>query len=617
VVISWLLIQVVGLAAESFEAPVWVMKMIITLAVIGFIPTLLFSWAFELTPEGLKKDADVARNDSIINVTAKKLNVITIIAAVSVTGLVIWQQMNSSAGTSVNIKSEVKQSVESTTEMTQPNNEISDKSIAVLPFVNMSSDKNQEYFADGISEEILNALVKATGLHVAGRTSSFSFKGKDATIKQIGAVLKVAYVLEGSVRKQNQNVRITAQLIKADDGFHLWSETYDGNLENIFDLQEDISRKVTEQLKIVLNLGVKQRLASKMTSNIDAYELFLRGREKVRKRIRNNIPEGISLLEEAVQLDPNFAEAWAKLAEAEAVLYGYVVLEDVNPSVKRAQSHVERALNLNDKLSLPYAVKGLMGEDKGRYIQAIEYYTEALDLEPNNQLAIRWLGNIYSKLGFDQKALSLTKKAYAIDPLSSIDTYNLAATHFKLGHLEKSIKFVKISSDIRNYMLDLTAFIYNYQGFKQKSVDYMLDIFYLDLTRSGGQNLLSEEQTRTYALGVFNGSEEQKQKARKIGNYLINTRGDLRAWQLKYYIALDDLDRVFEALNAKPYLFTTFAADDMWFPIRAIANFRADPRFVKLMVKYSLPTAWKKLGWPIYCQPNEGTDGSNGEFSCH
>ncbi len=473
----------------------------------------------------------------------------------------------------------------------------------------MSPDKDQEYFADGISEEILNALVKATGLRVAGRTSSFSFKGKDTTIKQIGAMLKVAYVLEGSVRKQNQQVRITAQLIKADDGFHLWSETYDGNLENIFDLQEDISRKVTKELKLLLDLDPNQRLASKMTNNIDAYDLFLRGREKVRKRINNNIPEGIALLQQAVELDPNFAQAWAKLAEAEAVSSDYTGV-DSELANARAQNHISKALEINSDLALAYAVKGLL---ENNLIKAINHYKKALKVEPKNSLATRWLGNAYSTLGLDELALPLLKQAYALDPLSSIDTFNLGAINFKLGNLEEAIRYFQITGDLRSEIMFQQAYVYDYQGHTKKAIDHYLKSSKDYAQKYNTKLFITHEQVEIFTLGAFGGTKEQQHTAREM---YTSRADDQRWWQLSQLLAIDNIDRVFEILQSKPSFFYTFAADDLWMPMKWNKKFRADPRFITLMQKYKLPEAWQKLGWPKYCQPNKGTDGSDGQFQC-
>jgi TolB-like protein/heme oxygenase len=620
VIVSWLILQVVGSIVPIIEAPEWVSKAILIFLLAGFPIALLFAWAFELTPEGIKKESEIDRSESITAHTSRKIDFIIIAALVLIIGGFTYDKFFGSSTTAELAQNQIKTaeltSKQATLNKLSDSSLVNEKSIAVLPFVNMSSDSNQEYFADGISEEILNALVKATGLRVAGRTSSFSFKGKGATIKHIGEILKVAYVLEGSVRKQNQNVRITAQLIKANDGFHLWSETYDGNLDNIFDLQEDISRKVTKQLKLILKLDSEQRLATKLTTNIDAYDLFLRGREKVRKRIDNNIPEGIALLQKAVKLDPKFAEAWAKLAEAEAVSPGYIASLDTNLTNSQALKHIQKALEINSTLALPHAVKGLISQDQADYLAAIEYYTKALNLEPNNPIANRWLGNAYAILGLDLKALPLFEHAYALDPISTIDTYNLGATHFKLGDLEQSLRFFKLSGDIRRGYIDLTAYIYDYQGQTQKAIDFVLNAHKFLLEKNGPQNYISIEQKRVLALGVFNGSVEQQQAAKKIGKISFNSTEIKFPWQFKYHLALDDIDRVYEELERKPYLFSNFASDEMWIPIKGMKKFRADPRFINLIEKHKLPAAWQKIGWPKYCQPSTGTDGSNGQFQC-
>ena len=252
-VVSWVLIQIGNILFSTLELGPEPGKILLAILLLGFIPAILFAWAFEITPEGIKYEKDVVRDESITNFTAKRLDMITIgllIAAIGLFGLDrLMQQDDPIANNPEKLQTADSSAMDSQAESSKAN----EKSIAVLPFADMSQAGDQEYFADGISEEILNALVKASGLRVAGRTSSFSFKGKDNTIKQIGEALNVAHVLEGSVRKQGNKVRITAQLIKSDNESHLWSETYDGSLDNIFDLQENISRQVTEELKIILN----------------------------------------------------------------------------------------------------------------------------------------------------------------------------------------------------------------------------------------------------------------------------------------------------------------------------------------------------------------------------
>lgn len=235
-VVSWLIIQVVGVALESFGSPPWVMKTLLVVLAAGLPFALIFAWAFELTPEGLKKEKDVDRSVSITHVTGRKLDY-TIIGILIVALAYFAYDKFVLTGS----ENHFPKATQDTSEAPNQNGSLTPpgKTIAVLPFVNMSSDPEQEFFSDGISEEILNSLSKVKELQVAGRTSSFAFKGKNQDLRMIGETLGVGHILEGSVRKSGDQVRITAQLIQVDNGFHLWSETYDRKLDNVFAIQED------------------------------------------------------------------------------------------------------------------------------------------------------------------------------------------------------------------------------------------------------------------------------------------------------------------------------------------------------------------------------------------
>jgi len=244
VVVAWIMAQITDVFLENFGAPEWVIKTVLLLLIIGFPLVLLFAWAFEMTPEGIKKEKDVDRSQSITTHTGRKLD-FTIIALMSL-ALVYFAIDKFMLTPALN-----HDKVETTAEVPEPAavETISKKSIAVLPFVNMSDDTSNEYFSDGISEEILNSLAKVKDLKVAGRTSSFAFKGKNQDLRQIGQTLGVEHILEGSVRKAGTKVRITAQLIQVDDGFHLWSESYDRELTDVFAIQDEIATAILEQLK--------------------------------------------------------------------------------------------------------------------------------------------------------------------------------------------------------------------------------------------------------------------------------------------------------------------------------------------------------------------------------
>ena len=605
-VVGWILMQVAALLENSLNLPPWFDTVITAALLIGFPIAVLLAWAFEMTPEGVKRTESVEDGDSITGQTGRRLDFAILGGLVVVIGLVGWQ-------------------------ISRPEPLITDspvfdeqapeplhlaQSIAVLPFVNMSPDKDQEYFADGISEEILNALVKVTKLRVAGRTSSFSFKNSDNNIKEIGEILNVSHILEGSVRKQGNQVRITAQLIKADDGFHLWSDTYDGSLDNIFDLQEDISRKVTSNLKILLELETGERLASKMTSSVDAYDLFLRGRQLVAKRFGSSIPDGIALLEQAVELDPKFAEAWAALAEAEAVSPDYIPI-DYNASIMRAKAHIKTAIALNENLALPYAVAGLLMDDEGDYLGQLAALQKALALEPNNALTIRWLGSSYMILGRFDKALPLIERAYSLDPLSSTNSYNMGTVNFSLGNLEEAKRYFNIHSNLGGRVSRLGLFILDEQGDHAGAIELFMRKFDQDVLRLGADQLFSREQAKIYALGAFGGTEQQRRAARDLPDNYIKGPGDAGAWQLKDHLIIGNTDRVFEILSAKPEFFNQFSGDQVWIQHKAFKAFRADPRFVNLLEQHNFPDAWQEIGWPEFCKPNPGTDGSRGQFTCH
>jgi TolB-like protein len=302
-VASWLLLQLADVLIDLLNLSQEAGKYIVLLVAIGFIPIVIMAWAFEVTPEGIKRESDVDRSQSLAPQTGKKLNNVILAMFVLAAGYFFWESRIKLAPVTQEspIVAEQTQATETTA---------ADKSVAVLPFLNMSSDPEQEYFSDGITEEIINALVKIPGLAVPARTSVFAFKGESRDVRGIGRELNVAHVLEGSIRSQNNQVRITAQLIKVDDGFHLWSETFDRELSNIFKVQEEIASAISQVL--IGELGLATEAVPNQTINMEAYDSYLQGRAALRKRDDT----AIDLFEEATKADPGFAPAWAALAIA-------------------------------------------------------------------------------------------------------------------------------------------------------------------------------------------------------------------------------------------------------------------------------------------------------------
>jgi len=438
-VASWLLIEVSTTTFPMLRLPEWTATFVVVLLLIGLPLALIFAWAYELTPEGLKKEKDVDRSSSITRVTGRKLDFMIIAVLVMAVAYFAYdeifidsarEQAQPTAGTPV------KEVIETDTP---------ELSIAVLPFVNMSSDPEQEFFSDGISEELLNMLAQFPGLRVAARTSSFQFKGLNQDIATIADTLNVAHVLEGSVRKSGTQLRITAQLIKADDGFHLWSSTYDRELDDIFTVQNEIAGAISDALKVKLALdtasGAAQPPSVIQAANTQAYEAYLRGRRLIHRRGRESLEDAVRHLERALRLDESFAPAHAHLAIATTLLlesprsYGELSLEEVR---RRAIPHFERALELEPNLAEAHAGLALLTMNSGDLATAIEYAHRALELNPSYIDAMNWLYISLTGLGqYDDQEIML-QRILAIDPLSTIGRLNYGSWLGGQNEIEKA-----------------------------------------------------------------------------------------------------------------------------------------------------------------------------------
>jgi adenylate cyclase len=397
VVLAWLLAQVADLVLDNISAPDWVIQTILLVLLLGLAPVVFFSWAYEVTPDGIKRESDVDRSDSITHVTSRKLDrTITFVLVLAVAYFAADKFLLSPAQPD-------------TTPVTATT---SDNSIAVLPFVNMSDDEDNEYFADGLSEELLNMLVKVPQLRVAARTSSFSFKGKDVKISDIARELNVSHVLEGSVRKSGDQLRITAQLIKADDGFHLWSETFDRTLDEIFVLQDEIAAKVANALEVTL-LG-----KSEVEVNADSYTLYLRGVYFIRQRGPQNILKASKFLKDAVEVDPSNYVAWASLAVAyyELINFAVITRDEGIPLVRHA---MDQALGGDQNNAFIRGAEGFIEKNLfWDWSNALIAANRAYQLEPRNSVARNWRASLMVSLGKVEEATRLYSESYALDPLS-------------------------------------------------------------------------------------------------------------------------------------------------------------------------------------------------------
>src|SRR5437660_5444440 len=324
---AWLLTQIASTVLPMFGAPDWLPRSIVSLLAIGFIPALIFSWVFEMTPQGLKRDEDVPPEESIAPQTARRMNRMIIAVLLLALGYFVFDKFV--------LTPRREAALVAARPSTEPKSTANAKSVAVLAFANLSDDKGSEYFSDGISEELLTVLQKIPGLHVAARTSAFSFKGKNATAQEIGQKLGVAHLVEGSVRKAGDMVRIAARLTRADTGEDLWSENYTRDLKDVFAVQSELAQTIVEQLRgrfagTEASSTAKEKIQAEVraaekggTKNVQAHEFYLQGRFYGDRHSEKSVSEAIAAYQHAAELDPGFALAWAGLAQTHAWLSGF------------------------------------------------------------------------------------------------------------------------------------------------------------------------------------------------------------------------------------------------------------------------------------------------------
>jgi TolB-like protein len=415
---AWVILQIIDVVSPILELPEWAPKLILVILGVGFVPALIFAWAFELTPEGLKKEKEVDRSQSITNQTGRKLDFAIIGILLVAIGLLLVDRYIGAPVEAPGVSLE--------------------KSIAVLPFVNMSSDAEQDFFSDGITEEILNSLAAVKELKVAGRTSSFAFKGQNQDLRKIGDTLGVEHILEGSVRKAGTKIRITAQLIQVEDGFHMWSDTYDRELTDIFAIQDEIASEILTQLKAQL---LDEGLADVESQRTDpqVYEWYLLAKQRIYARTKLNIESAAALLDKAIALDPDYAPAIAQRGIATFLLSDQVYGEIPNLDAQsQGEQYVRRSLELDPDLAEGWAGLGLYySNEASKHEAAIEALTRALDLNPNLIDASNWLYVVFAEKGDARAGLQIVEDMVARDPLYRPAFGNSINTYGQFGYYEK------------------------------------------------------------------------------------------------------------------------------------------------------------------------------------
>ena len=537
---AWLVVQVAGTMLPMFGAPEWLPRIIVVLLAIGFVPAVIFSWVFEITPEGLKREQDVAPEQTITPHTGRRMDRMIIVVLVLALGYFAFDKFV--------LAPRRKAALVARAAPNESKSVISEKSIAVLPLMNSTGDAANEYFSDGMSEEFISSLSRLQDLKVIGRASSFQFKGKTVDSRTIGEKLGVYYLLDGSVRKSADRVRIAVALIKAGDGANVWSETYDRELKDIFAVQSEIAGAVAKHLKVALlgNNGQTTQLTTAATpssQNVEAYNALLQGNFYYNRYTADDTRKAISYYKEAIRLDPGYALAHAQLARAAhniTVNYAPPSAQEREEAMATARASARSALELDPNLSEAHSAQGAVLVNLDLNLVAAEAeFRRAVELAPQNASAVSNLAALLSNLGRLDEAVALMERAIAIDPLRFSSHYNLAGYLVALGRYDEAEAALRKAIELQP------------QG---AATYYLLAVIQILRGKPGTAVALAKQETdpfwRTYALALAQFANGTRAEADAALKKLINENaGDGGSQIAAVYALRKEPDKMFEWLE--------------------------------------------------------------------
>ncbi len=418
---SWLLLQIIDVLSDILELPGWVPKFFLVVLSVGFVLALIFAWVYEMTPEGIKREVDVDRSQSITGETGKRLNLLTMVVLAAAVGfLLIDKYMLDAPQPAV-------------TDAEAPATSADKPSIAVLPFTNMSADPSSGYFSDGLADTLLHMLAQIGDLRVAARTSSFQFRDPTMDIRSIASQLEVSSVLEGSVQKAGNKIRITAQLIDAEGGHHLWSGNFDRELDDVFAIQDEIAREVVDALQVSLLGDEAVRLTKRRTDNVDAYTEYMLGLDAAEQFSFESLPRAEMHFRRAVQIDPEYAAAHAQIGRVAVEMFdtGLITYDEY---IERVMPAIERALAIEPDNAAAIILRGVTLAIDGDNTSAETMFRQAIKIAPNEIGPRANLSRLLASTGRAEEALEVVKEALRIDPLSLRLQARVARIHNRQGN---------------------------------------------------------------------------------------------------------------------------------------------------------------------------------------
>ena len=587
-IVSWLLLQLTDVLMPLLGLPEWVDRLVFLLLVIGFPLALIFAWAFELTPEGLKKEKDVDRSESNTPITGRKLDFIIIAALVLALGYFALDKF-------VLDPSRDAELVQTTTDsITQQAIGTADNSIAVLPFRNRSAVAEDVYFVDGIHDDILTQLAKLSFFgKVISRTSMEQYRETNKPMPQIGQELGVATILEGGVQRAGDRVRINVQLIQAATDKHLWAETYDRQLtaSNIFSIQSEIASAIADALQASLTPRERERIDRVPTENMAALESYFLGRQLFYRR-GSALDGAIAALRTAVDRDPAFAEAWTFLAAAALVTWGYDTSISDENALALAKKASRRAIELNPNLGLALAVRANMAVGRRDWNEAFDLYHRALNVDSNDSTIRMWFGQFTFLYGYLSEALIHLERAYELDPLVGINNGALGIAYLASGQDALARPRLAKAEELGWTDHVATNFVYlMHTGSPQSSIAY-LERTYEDTDDPivlRGRQLLAEAVRKRDAASVD--ALEPHIDAMSLAG----------GWGLDLFLVFELKDRFFERLSrlVADNFHWEYAMRVVWLP--GNRDYVEDRRFLEIMIDGGVVTLWEQRGYPDGC----------------
>jgi len=579
--IAWAVTEASSVVVPALHLPEWLVTAIVVFLLVGFPVAMILAWVFDVGPQGIERTEPLAHEPRSTQVKLRAAYAAVVLLLMAGLGYLLYERGFGRAHAN------------------EPHN-----SVAVLPFTNLSGDPSRDYFSDGMSEELLNLLARIPGLKVASRTSSFAYKGRNVDIREVGRELGVETVLEGSVRQAGAQVRITAQLIDAETGFHLWSATYDRKLEDIFQVQDEIAAAIVDKLRIEL-APQEQALAMRdkaPTQNVEAYELYLQGRAVWKRRGEENLLRAIDLYQKALGLDPGFARAHAALASAYVVLPGYTKEEGDEEKIRPlAVASARQALSIDPNIGEAHAVLAQINAQRGNLLDAESGFFFAISLEPNEPTPHQWYSLLLAQVGRIGAALEQARRAHDLDPASPVIAANLANMYLMAGQDEEALRLNRLANDLgiskKNTGIEAVVAMRRGQWAEARRLIALQDGL--------------PEAIRPQAARYVDAVADPKLVPQVVAEMRAVDPAVVPQLELiQPYMHLGQLDLVygmlFKSLDEDPMAWSKdWTLEHAW--TAEGKAFRQDPRFGELARRMGIVDYWKQYGFPDGCRAGDDT----------